>query len=416
MRIITFSPFATGLRLKASVDPRSPYYARALRAVPTDDPELTAPNRERDGAREAYAKLDEDDYDLRLAVFSPEGATADFHVFQNGIAIAQTEAVFRGELTGGAVEAFAQDAARKAMADHCPALMQRLNAIREGVPPRLLDVKMVTAPDADAPEPEDPCEDTTAAWIARAIVLEPGDLEREGVEALVTAWLKDTARPDDAKAIMDGELDHSMTWLNYVIVEREGAQTESLASVMRVAQAFYAAQDALNDQTQTTLATTYFMSDVRDAERLLLDARAQMRMLRIQYDVQKALMSRTRQRELLALMDVWDFEVLVENGTRLIEASSARIDEITTKRSERGTLITDLILASIGLLTVVEVSLYLTEYSREVMSRPALGYTDSNISWILSAVAGVDTDRMLIGGALSVMVLVLLYAYWKLRK
>jgi len=92
------------------------------------------------------------------------------------------------------------------------------------------------------------------------------------------------------------------------------------------------------------------------------------------------------------------------------------IAEITNKRSERSSFFTDLILVGLALVTVIEVSMYLTEYSREVMSRPTLAYQDDETSWILTAIAAIDTDQMLIGGAFVILILVCFYVYWKIRR
>ena len=186
--------------------------------------------------------------------------------------------------------------------------------------------------------------------------------------------------------------------------------------IVRLAQFFFAAQYHLNLQTQRALIEASFEKNVRKANQMLNDAREKMQHLSIQFHVQRSFLRRSRKEAMDMMLHGWDFDDLVENGERMVQASTSKIDQIYSKRSERSSFVTDLILAGIALLTVIEVSLYFTEYSRQLMSNPALEYYDDDMSWVLSSIAGIDTDTVLIGGALSILTLVGLYAYWKLKK
>lgn len=406
MHLVTFSPIATNLSLKAGLDPRSDFYSDIVQAIPSRELGIWLPNQQ----QSTYENIEEDSYDLRLFVWTvSDEASSDeirFHVYANAITIAQARISLHENMDAIALEAYAQARTRELIAAHLPELN------------RLLEKTENQVPDVYRDKTRGPIIDPMQSihWIARAIVLREKDLQDPARQSLITEWLEHTARPGDAKEIIRRDLDFSMTWLNYVIVGDNEKRARMLYSSMRIAQYFYASQEALNEQTQATISRTYFEKNVRQAQESLVDARARTQMLRIKYDIQKGYLNRHKRKIIEDIMTVWDFDTLVDNGARMIDVSTSRITEINTRRAERSSFVTDLILTLIALLTVIELSLYMTEYSREVMSRPALEYNDSNLSWILSSVAAIDTDTVLLSGAFSIITLVLIYAYWKIKK
>lgn len=78
-------------------------------------------------------------------------------------------------------------------------------------------------------------------------------------------------------------------------------------------------------------------------------------------------------------------------------------------------MLTDLLLVTLSFFAVFELSLYLTEFSREMMSRPALDYNDENTSIFLRFIAEIDADVMFSLGFGLTLVLVLLYRHAKRR-
>ncbi|WP_425410385.1 hypothetical protein [Hyphococcus sp.] len=409
MRIVTISPIFTPLRLKPGIDPRSVMYREILQAITTRRDLITADQEDEEGD---YDNLEKDGYDLRLFEWRPKseeaGVRARYHIYPNGVSIAQIEFDDVNGRDPHKLEDYAKDETRRIIDDHAAELEKALTSAAKSIP-------------AQYRERQDHRDDrpTRINWIARALVFSDAERKEPACQALIEEWLLHTAHPEDAQKLINGDTDHSMTWVRYVIVENATGRPEKtrmLLSAMRIAQFFYASQKALNDQTQATISRAYFVKNIRRAEKMLVDARAKMQMLRIQYGVQQNFLNRNKRRIFDEIVKVWDFEALIENGARMNEACSARINEISGARRERSAVVTDIILAVIGFLAVIDVSLGLTEYSREVMSRPVLEYTDNQPSRILSAVASVDIDFMLLGGALSIILLIGIYGYWKINK
>ena len=136
-----------------------------------------------------------------------------------------------------------------------------------------------------------------------------------------------------------------------------------------------------------------------------------MQMLEIEHNALRAILNRQRERVMSEILDLWGYERLVQNGRLLSESASQKIDEFNERSASKRSLLTDMILGGIGFLAVVELLLYLHEFSREVMSRPALEYNDNHLSTILTFIARIDTDRILLSGVLILGLLTLVYYF-----
>jgi hypothetical protein len=99
----------------------------------------------------------------------------------------------------------------------------------------------------------------------------------------------------------------------------------------------------------------------------------------------------------------------------MIEICTSKIDETENKKRERSSLLTDLLLVALSFFTVFELSLYLTELSREMMSRPTLDYNDDSRSFMLQFIAEIDTDVMFGSGFFLTLLLVFVYKIIKSR-
>ena len=97
----------------------------------------------------------------------------------------------------------------------------------------------------------------------------------------------------------------------------------------------------------------------------------------------------------------------------MIEICNARLQEEDNKKRERSTTMTDFLLVTLSFFAIFELSLYLTEFSREMMSRPALDYNDNKSSFFLGLIAEVDADIMFSFGFGLTLLLIIVYRYIK---
>lgn len=406
MRIITYAPLKTDLRLAPGLTPsiaRFAAIAATLHAhLPAD--RFTVPNLA-NGARKAYAVLSEDVWDLRLFVWHPSEALR-IHVYPGALAIAE---LTLDELPAGEdLEAWAQeqtDIRLRAVFDEFRAALE---LARKALPAGALDGGSGAAPEREV------SFDITR--ISRTLILSPEERADPQAARLLTDWLSGTIRPQDAGEIASGALDESLSWVNYVIVDTSPARTRELTGTMRIAQYFWSAQEWLNQETQDVLAEALTGARIRKAEARLVASRARMHMLQIEYNALRAVLSRSKEARLRDILAGWSFETLQANGELLIEASSNRIGEITARRSERSGFFTDMILVSIGLFAIIEVLISLLAFSREINARPALQYTDSGVSRVLTVFADLNTDTTLVGSGLVVLLLLGVYIVAKKAK
>ncbi|NHK27522.1 hypothetical protein FF098_006360 [Parvularcula flava] len=413
MQIVTLSPIYTPLNLKAGIDPTSADYCEVLKAIPLQDNTIVAPNRDWEKPDDSYADTARDGYEMRVLLWKcrdeETGAELTYHVYPNETSMAEVTLELDNSLATDDIDADALDKecqriSRKVITRHSAELYKVLKAIMSAVPSRYVDpVRQVSSI-----EPKD------VSWVSRTLLLTPGERKDPHVQALLADWLRNTTRPEDAAAIAAGALDYSMTWLNYAIVDESEEQTRMLISAMRIAQFFYAAQQRLNEKGQEAISQTMFIKKRREVERVLTDVQANMRLLRIEYDVHKLHLNRTKRKVIDQIMEGWDFDDLMKNGDRILNFASDKLTAIANRRAQSSSFVTELILFGIGLVAIFEVILYFIEYSREVATRPILEFDRPSLFFRLFASA--DADLLILFGVILSVILVFIYARYSRNK
>jgi hypothetical protein len=399
MRIVTYAPLKTDLRLAPGFTPSLESFAAFAGALQAALPEdaFTVLNQP-EQSRRAYAVLSEDVWDLRLFVWRP-CETIRIHVYPGALAIAEVtldDVPVRDDL-----ESWAQDetdARLRAVFDDFRAALAKA---RRALPAEALDTGRGAAPEREV------SFDITR--ISRTLLLTPQERTDPAIQTLVTQWLACTIRPEEAELVNTGALDVSMSWVNYVIVDTDPGKTRELTATMRIAQYFWSAQEWLNAETQAIIAGALTGDKVRTAEARLMASRSRMQMLKVEYNALRSVLSRSKEARLQDILSGWSYDTLAANGALLVEMSSNRLSEIAARRADRSSLFTDMILVAIGLFAVIDVLVGLLAFSREINARPALQYTDSGVSQILSVFADLNTDTTLFSGGLAVLILLGVY-------
>lgn len=413
MQIVTLSPIYTPLNLRAGIDPTSALYADVLKAIPLQDDAIAAPNRDWEKPQDSYADTGRDGYEMRVLLWTcrdeETGASLIYHVYPNETSMAQVTLDIDSALNMDAVDADALDRecqriSRAVITRHSAQLYKILQGIMNALPPGYIDpVRPVSEI-----EPKD------VSWVSRTLLLTPEERTDPQVQALLSSWLKNTIRPEDAAAIASGAIDYSMTWLNYAVVDEDPRRTRMLISAMRIAQFFYAAQQRLNEKGQEAISNTMFIKKRREIERVLTEVQSNMRLLRIEYDVHKLHLNRPKRRVIDEIMEGWDFDDLMKNGDRILNFASDRLTAIANKRAQSSSFVTELILFGIGLVAIFEVILYFIEYSREVATRPILEFDRPSLFFRLFASA--DADLLILFGVILSVILVFIYARYSRNK
>ena len=207
--------------------------------------------------------------------------------------------------------------------------------------------------------------------------------------------------------LIQGNIKYSLSWLNYVVID--AVDDDPQISTMILAQYFYTAQENCNNLLKQAIDSAYNEDKLSVAEKKLSTSRVLSRLHQIDFHEHKKYLNRFKRKLLDEILTCWDFEQLSDNSTRMIEICSSRLEEADNKKRERSTVMTDLLLVTLSFFAVFELSLYLTELSREMMSRPALAYNDERSSFFLNLIAGVDVDIMFVFGFALTLALVYIY-------
>ena len=251
-------------------------------------------------------------------------------------------------------------------------------------------------------------------WITRSLIFSKSELNAPNNKTLITDWLENTQCPEDAQRIMDGDVSYSMTWLNYVLIDYL-PESDYRVEAMVLAQYFYTTQESCNDMLRDSIESSYIGSSAIKAEQKLESSRVVTRMHLIAYHDYMKFFNRTKKKLLLEILGSWEFESLVDNSYRMIEVSTSKLKEVDTKRKDRSNVLTDMLLVALSFFAVFELSLYLVEFSREMLSRPTLDYNDESSSTFLGLIATIDTDYMFASGIILTIFLILFYRYIKYK-
>ncbi|MEL7399034.1 MAG: hypothetical protein AAFN68_00510 [Pseudomonadota bacterium] len=395
-RVITIAPLQIPFALKTGVDTDSIHYRNLLSDIADLDPAIQISGR---NDSEQYQNLKEDDDDACLFRWQVEDkdGTLRFNVFQNQIAIVDTVLPEHLADSVSELENTAKQQTRRLIERHWPRFVELLQTIQHRVKNPLL---------LRAGDMETTTDEPQIHWISRTLLVAPAERAQPQVQSLMSEWLAETQYPQHAAEIARGERDYSMTWLNYVLVEQ---QHDYHIDTMILAQYYYTAQENCLKQLKQAISATYIDGQLQTAEKQLSKSRVTTRLHLIDYHEQLKFLTRPKRRLLLEILESWEFGNLVENSQRMIDVCSSRLEEADHQRRERSTVMTDLLLVTLSFFAVFELSLYLVEFSREMMSRPALDYNDESSSLFLGLIAGIDTDIMFGFGFLLTLGLVLIY-------
>jgi len=255
---------------------------------------------------------------------------------------------------------------------------------------------------------------TKIFWVSRALLINSASLSCSNSQQLITQWLAHTYRPEDAKDIISGQLNYSLSWLNYVVIDAKASNDDRLEAMI-LAQYYYTAQEHCNMQLKQAIDSAYNGNKSNNGQEKLARSRVNTRMHQIDYHEHLKYLTRNKRQILEQILSCWNFEQLTTNGQRMIEICSSKLEETENAKRERSSLLTDLLLVALSFFTVFELSLYLTELSREMMSRPTLDFNDDSRSFMLQFIADIDTDVMFGSGFFLTLLLVFLYKFIKSR-
>jgi hypothetical protein len=404
MRVTTITPLRSHLSLATGVTEASDRY-RALRAALLEQADRWSLDVPTDDQGMAFRELDHDGLDCRLfsLPIACEDAAGRVHVYPDDIAVA--EITFPEPELHDDLADEVQRRSEELIGEFIAATLTPLcRELARAVGPRVLVFDAAAA-----------SNERDLRWCARTLVLADEELAQPDIQTFLRHWLAGTLRPEDADDILADPTRHRITmrWLNYVLVEARPHDLDHAIETMCLAQYFYAAQELNNRQLYETISGTFASEDTRRREAVLARVRTRNRLHMVRFSVVRERLQRRKKALLDEILSAWEYDELLNNAERMLEICATRIADIQQRRSDRSSFYTDMILVAIGFIAIIDLTLSLSQYSREAMLRPALGYLDGGLSSILTAIAAVQTDWLLASGAVLTLLLLGIYLYVK---
>lgn len=355
-----------------------------------------------------YGSTGADSKDIRLMCWQPKAdVQLIFNIFANNIIVAEVDLSLASDEFINAnkqwqisqLEQEVQDQAKAMIRQHFDDFFQDLIKLAPHLPASLVLNKDQAKPDI--------------SWTARTLVVDDKSLQQVLMQHLLTLWLAKTNRPDDANDMIAGKKHYSLTWLNYAINAPQAVGEDPQLQIMVFCQYYYVLQEHCNSALRSVIEKSYSSKRDLQVDKLMQRTRTASRLSQISYFEHIKFLASPNRVLLEDILAGWKYDQLVENSERMIEVCDAKIQEEDNKKRERSTVMTDFLLVALSFFAVFELSLYLTEFSREMMSRPALDYNDSKSSFFLSVIAEIDADIMFSFGFGLTLVLILVYRYIK---
>lgn len=404
MKLITFTPIITPFLIRPGANYHSETYQRFKEEIASLSTDLivTCQSTEAKG----YVDIAKDDVDIRLFILKKDfhWCHCRLHFFSQSVAVVEIIFDDLKLTTKKDIETFANKETDTIIKDIYPLLFERCSEISESKPEFLCNTSK---------EKLDPPKPLHTYWTSRAILLSPEEIKSNENKNLVEDWLKDTLQPNDAVDIIQGSKTCSMTWVNYIFVGTNVHEFEIERDAMILAQYYCTAQEKINKKLLEHISDTDSKRNHSSILKQLEGSRFNARMLQIQFNDHTNGISPKKSHLLGEILDHWKYKFLVENCHRMIEVCSSKIESSRNERKEKSSFYTDLILASIVFTSIFQLSLVLSEYSREYMVRPILDLHDKRVSWLLSLVASTSQDSILLGSVFCIIILFLVYLYAK---
>ena len=355
-----------------------------------------------------YGSTESNSKDIRLMCWRPTNNSAIvFHVFANNIAVAEVDFAIesqpfiddKDQWKIKQIEQSVQDSAFDTITKHISDFYQDLLTLSALFPSSLSYSKQHISAEI--------------SWIARTLLVNDNALKQAAMQQFLTDWLAKTNSPSDAQAMINGSKAYSLTWLNYAINSPEPVGEDPHIQIMVLCQYYYVLQEHCNSELRSAIEQAYAPKQEARIDKTLSNTRTASRLNQIAYFENIKFLSRPNRVLLEDILAGWQYNQLVENAERMIEVCDARLQEEDNKKRERSTVMTDFLLVTLSFFAVFELSLYLTEFSREMMSRPALDYNDNKSSFFLGVIAEIDADIMFSFGFGLTLLLILFYRYIK---
>jgi hypothetical protein len=274
-------------------------------------------------------------------------------------------------------------------------------------------------------------------WVNRSLLVESSS--ELHLQEVIGHWLKDCGDPDLIRNTQDKPDAFAIRWLNYVFREDAYAwkKTDDGSidhahpfcdewQAMLNAQYYYAAFEALNDALISTLARSYRhpkvtgmanTDDLRKLGRQLERYTVTANLATLEYHNNFGYYKRNIGSTMKSIMQGWDFdEAILNEVKRKSELCEQRINDLHKKADSRSGFYSDLLLLGIALISVSAFLFQLIEYGRNMSHNADLAVYENNTWNLIKFISERPTDFVITLSFVLIVVLFILYAWFRRLK
>lgn len=259
-------------------------------------------------------------------------------------------------------------------------------------------------------------------WPSRTLILEEAQVKDPNRAPIIKDWLAETLRKSDAQRIIQGDIQHSMTWLKYIVVGSSPQSGKGLSEyqqlcldTMILAQYCYTAQEKCNRQLRQAIEWAFrgekkkLESQLQRAKRSLEKGRVVSKLHSVEVNECLRHLNRKKRELIEDIFKCWEYERLVDNGNVMLDLCKDKINEANSRQAKISAYKTEYILIGISLFTVLDFFFFVTQFSREAMANPTLDHNDGGPSSFLTIIAEIPADLMFFIGIVAAGLIFITY-------
>lgn len=262
-----------------------------------------------------------------------------------------------------------------------------------------------------------------ASWASRTLMVEASD-DKKFANDMMSCWLQPFAAIRQTSTLTDPNHGYFFYWsrhaLNLPVLDARGDGCALDCREALIMNCFlWAACETFEHELFRLLgrldltAGDLRKADIQKAHQEIQDVRSRTEYLFLIRNQMKRRFARNKRLVVQSILEGWDFDANKRTITDAIEKSRETTDALIRQRSEKGNVLTDVILLFISAVAIFDFTLNLTQFGRSLASDATLGLRDEGQVGFIQIIANLPTD-LTVGGTL-IAALLVLWWYYKTR-
>lgn len=259
---------------------------------------------------------------------------------------------------------------------------------------------------------------TNPNWISRAVLYDSTDrIDKE----FSHSWVQgiNTTTDIDLDNFFKGHTSNVTEWMNYIYITSDQDRYSTLWTALRRAQYFYAAMMAVDSKLRLILSKSMQHEPNLPLAQLRFELQATMdqaqELILIQAEVGKY-GSRLGNSEMKRILDCWNYEEVLDRPVKeKLALCQSRLETIASDRASRNNLVTDIILMTIGVTSILATVIALVQFGRESSADAQQSALDIGRGSITYWISSQSIDSIVVISSIVSVGLIITY-WWKRRQ